>query len=217
VADRVADGAEPLEVGLACEIEGARRGRLGRRAQHGGQPDALAGDEAAGLARGQAYAHPGRRLGRRQAGDRQMLQHHPAAGRLGLDRQHLAGHRRRPVLLLQHRRGDQRRARLGRREARGERAQDDQRQPRPGPRPEHGQRREQQAQTRRAEPKRRLGRQQEVDADAGAQPDRQPERPALALGLQRAGQAEGQQAQERHGLLDCAAACQRVFPGRHGA
>ena len=182
VPDGIADGAQPLEVGLAGEIEGAGRRRPRRREQYRAQADPRARHRQGWIARGQPNARPLRHLGRLEPRQHKLVQQHAPAAVARLGRQHLAGHGERTEFLLQHRGGHQGRAHLGRRKARRHRAQVEPQQPEPGPPTAQNPARKRHGQQRPAQPAGRLDPQQEIDRNAQAEADWQPEHPTLPLG-----------------------------------
>ena len=76
IAHRVADAANPLEIGMALKVETAGRRWPGRRAQHGAQPHKIAMADIGHIA-AHHRPHPARRMLIRQPADAGMFQRQP--------------------------------------------------------------------------------------------------------------------------------------------
>ncbi len=200
-AEHIADRAESLEIGLAGEVEPARLGRRRRRHEQRAHSDAIARLERR-LRAASAHADLGRSGVALQPLDSRVAEQKALAAGAILHEQD-GGLELVRTAILKHRRLDQLRAHARHREAEQKdqnaeqawHAAEKRRGGQAPPQPE--QKNASNEQTGRAEPDRGLNREREVHGDAGAEPDRQPKKPALALREQIAGEP-GQEAR-RHG------------------
>ena len=190
LADRVADRAETLEIGVAPEVERTGQRRRGRRHEHRAQANAVA--RRHDIAASHRHAHP---FGQNflVAPPRQVktVEHQPLPGRQGTRLKHTSSQHNGANPLRENRcvpcQGVPLRDRKSESDDRGRDGRDSG----TGPAPRREDTCRGQREPRRAEPQRWLRPKRKVKSNSNAERGRQPKHPALALGDSRAADDPG--------------------------